>query len=74
MRDFLIQLKEFSAEDNSELWSQENAAKLQVRRQESASTKQPNVGFQAAQAEQLMYRASVPGLLKPSEIDDDDEL
>jgi exportin-1 len=54
LRDFLIQLKEFSAEDNSEMFSDEAD---QAKRQHE----------QALHAQ----RSSVPGLLKPSEIDND---
>ena len=54
LRDFLIQLKEFSAEDNSAMFNDEAEA---VKRQ---------------QAEALhAQRSAVPGLLKPSEIDND---
>jgi exportin-1 len=54
LRDFLIELKEFNAEDNSALFSeeQEHAARLRD---------------QAIMAE----RSAVPGMLKPSEIDND---
>jgi exportin-1 len=54
LRDFLIQLKEFSVEDNTGLFSEEN---------EHAARK----------IEEAVYaqRSAVPGLLKPSEIDDD---
>jgi exportin-1 len=57
LRDFLITLKEFSLEDNSGLYAeeQENAA----REQERALMQQ---------------RREVPGMLKPSEIDVDDDL
>jgi len=54
LRDFLIQLKEFSVEDNSGLFSEEN--EQAARRMEEAAYAQ---------------RSAVPGLLKPSEIDDD---
>lgn len=54
LRDFLIQLKEFSAEDNSEMFNDE--AEQRKRQQE-----------QAIHA----HRSAVPGLLKPSEIDND---
>uniref|UniRef100_A0A7S2R089 Exportin-1 n=2 Tax=Eucampia antarctica TaxID=49252 RepID=A0A7S2R089_9STRA len=54
LRDFLIQLKEFSAEDNSGLFSEETE---HVKRQQD----------EAASA----HRRCVPGLLKPSEIDND---
>lgn len=55
LRDFLIQLKEFSAEDNSGLFGEELDA--QERQQ-----------LEAREA----YRSAVPGLLKPSEIIDED--
>ena len=54
LRDFLIQLKEFSVEDNSGLFSEET--EQATRRMEEAVYAQ---------------RSAVPGLLKPSEIDDD---
>lgn len=53
LRDFLITVKEFANEDNSELYSEETEAGLELTRQE-----------------QWQYRASVPGLLKPSELSD----
>jgi len=54
LRDFLIELKEFSAEDNSALYSEEKDRERQHREQ------------------QLMaQRSAVPGMLKPSEIDND---
>jgi len=55
LRDFLIQLKEFSAEDNSGLFGEEEDA--QKRQQLDAQNAHMN---------------AVPGLLKPSEIVDDD--
>lgn len=55
LRDFLIQLKEFSAEDNSGLFGEELDA--QERQQ-----------LEAREA----HRSAVPGLLKPSEIIDED--
>ena len=55
LRDFLIQLKEFSIEDNSSLYGEETEA--QKRQQVEA---------------QEAHRSAVPGLLKPSEIIDDD--
>jgi exportin-1 len=55
LRDFLIQLKEFSMEDNSGLFGEEQDA--QHRQQ-----------LEAQQA----HRSAVPGLMKPSEIIDDD--
>jgi exportin-1 len=54
VRDFLIQLKEFNAEDNSGLFQEENDIELQHREQEMVAQRQ-----------------SVPGILKPSEIDND---
>ena len=54
LRDFLIQLKEFSVEDNSGLFSEE--AEREAREREARE--------QAA-------RRAVPGMLKPSEIDND---
>lgn len=54
LRDFLIQLKEFSVEDNSGLFSEEQ--ELATRQREEAAA---------------AHRSSVPGLLKPSEIDND---
>jgi exportin-1 len=55
LRDFLIELKEFSAEDNSALFMEE---KERERLQQE----------QAAIAE----RSAVPGMLKPSEMIDND--
>ena len=54
LRDFLIELKEFSSEDNSALFSEEQEKAAQERQQ-------------AIMAE----RSAVPGMLKPSEIDND---
>eukprot|EP00599_Poterioochromonas_sp_BG-1_P007690 CAMPEP_0173141940 /NCGR_PEP_ID=MMETSP1105-20130129/5798_1 /TAXON_ID=2985 /ORGANISM="Ochromonas sp., Strain BG-1" /LENGTH=1076 /DNA_ID=CAMNT_0014055249 /DNA_START=326 /DNA_END=3556 /DNA_ORIENTATION=+ len=54
LRDFLVNVKEFASEDNSDLYLEENEARLELQRQE-----------------QYQYMASVPGLLKPSEIVDD---
>jgi len=54
LRDFLIQLKEFSTEDNSAMFSDE--AEQSKRQQEQAM---------------IAQRQAVPGLLKPSEIDND---
>jgi len=54
LRDFLIELKEFSAEDNSALFAEEQEAERKRREQ-------------AMMAE----RSAVPGMLKPSEIDND---
>jgi exportin-1 len=54
LRDFLIQLKEFSIEDNSGLYSEEHD--MAARQREEAAAAQ---------------RSAVPGILKPSEIDND---
>jgi len=54
LRDFLIELKEFSAEDNSGLFQEE--ADMEKMQQLEAERAQ---------------RQSVPGILKPSEIDND---
>jgi len=54
LRDFLIELKEFNAEDNSALFSEEQETERSRREQ-------------VMQAE----RSAVPGMLKPSEIDND---
>jgi exportin-1 len=55
LRDFLIQLKEFSSEDNSGLFSEEK--EMELRQKDKMESAQ---------------RSAVPGLLKPSEIIDDD--
>ncbi len=55
LRDFLIQLKEFSVEDNSGLYSEEKEFELQQKQEREEA-----------------QRSAVPGLLKPSEIIDDD--
>ena len=55
LRDFLIQLKEFSAEDNSGLYGEEQEKQQQRRREEEE-----------------MRRSAVPGIMKPSEIIDED--
>mmetsp|Transcript_11016 Transcript_11016/g.16647 ORF Transcript_11016/g.16647 Transcript_11016/m.16647 type:complete len:1109 (-) Transcript_11016:83-3409(-) len=54
LRDFLVQVKEFSNEDNSGLYQEE--AEMKAKEQAEAILRQ---------------RQSVPGILKPSEIDDD---
>lgn len=54
LRDFLITIKEFECEDNSELFAEETQAQQELTRQE-----------------QMEYMASVPGLIKPSDIDID---
>ena len=55
LRDFLIQLKEFSLEDNTGLYNEEK--ELELRQKEERERAQ---------------RSAVPGILKPSEIIDDD--
>mmetsp|Transcript_291 Transcript_291/g.689 ORF Transcript_291/g.689 Transcript_291/m.689 type:complete len:1087 (-) Transcript_291:459-3719(-) len=55
LRDFLVQLKEFSVEDNSGLFGEEQ--EVQKRQQSEARE---------------AHRNAVPGLLKPSEIIDED--
>lgn len=57
LRDFLITIKEFENEDNSDLFAEESEALQQMTRQE-----------------QWQYMASVPGLLKPADIDIDPDL
>ena len=52
VRDFLITVKEFAAEDNSDLYIEEREASLELTK-----------------SEQWQYRASVPGLLKPDEVE-----
>mmetsp|Transcript_3884 Transcript_3884/g.9253 ORF Transcript_3884/g.9253 Transcript_3884/m.9253 type:complete len:1088 (+) Transcript_3884:342-3605(+) len=54
LRDFLIELKEFSAEDNSALFSEEQDVERKRREQTM-----------------MAERSAVPGMLKPSEIDND---
>jgi exportin-1 len=54
LRDFLIELKAFSAEDNSALYAEEQ--EKAAREREEAILRQ---------------RSAVPGMLKPSEIDND---
>lgn len=54
LRDFLIQLKEFSIEDNSGLFQEETDQAARQREEEVRS-----------------QRSAVPGILKPSEIDND---
>ncbi len=56
LRDFLIAVKEFATEDNSELFLEEEQAKMDAKRKE-----------------EYAYMASVPGLIKPSERDEDDD-
>lgn len=56
LRDFLIQLKEFSSGDNAELYLEEKEAEAQMK----------------AQAEREMAMR-IPGMLKPSQLEDKDE-
>lgn len=56
LRDFLIQLKEFSAGDNTELFLEEKEFESQ----------------QKADAE-LQTAMRIPGMLKPSQMEDKDE-
>lgn len=56
LRDFLIQLKEFSAGDNAELYLEEKELESQ----------------QKAEAEREAAMR-IPGMLKPSQLDDKDE-
>jgi exportin-1 len=56
LRDFLIQLKEFSAGDNTELFLEEKEFESQ----------------QKAEAE-LQTAMRIPGMLKPSQMEDKDE-
>ncbi|KAG1782799.1 CRM1 C terminal-domain-containing protein [Suillus placidus] len=56
LRDFLIQLKEFSSSDNAELYLEEKEAEAQMK----------------AQAEREMAMR-IPGMLKPSQLEDKDE-
>jgi exportin-1 len=55
LRDFLIAVKEFANEDNSELFTEETEANQELQRQQ-----------------QMQYKASVPGLMTPQEIFDED--
>jgi exportin-1 len=57
LRDFLITIKEFESEDNSDLFAEESEARLEMSRQE-----------------QWQYMASVPGLLKPADLETDPDL
>lgn len=57
VRDFLIQLKEFSAGDNAELYIEEK---------EAAESQKAAQDREAA--------AKIPGMLKPSQIEDKDEI
>lgn len=56
LRDFLIQLKEFSAGDNTELFLEEKELEAQQKLE--------------AEREAAMR---IPGMLKPSQLDDKDE-
>ncbi|KAI6166977.1 CRM1 C terminal-domain-containing protein [Pisolithus thermaeus] len=56
LRDFLIQLKEFSSGDNAELFLEEKEAEAQKKAQEER---------------ELAMR--IPGMLKPSQLEDKDE-
>ena len=56
LRDFLIQLKEFSG-DNSELFAEDREA-----------------AQQAANVAEREQKSKVGGLLKPADLDQDDEL
>lgn len=56
LRDFLIQLKEFSSGDNAELFLEEKEAEAQMK----------------AQAERE-FAMRIPGMLKPSQLEDKDE-
>ena len=57
LRDFMVSIKEFESEDNSDLFLEEAEAK-------------------AAQTQRSLfeYRSSIPGLMKPAELDDDPDL
>jgi exportin-1 len=57
VRDFLIQLKEFSAGDNAELYIEEKEA---AEKQKAAQDREA--------------AAKIPGMLKPSQIEDKDEI
>lgn len=57
VRDFLIQLKEFSAGDNAELYIDEKEA---AEKQKAAQDREA--------------AAKIPGMLKPSQIEDKDEI
>lgn len=54
LRDFLIELKEFSAEDNAALFREDEEQKMRER-----------------ELARMAERSAIPGLLKPSEIDND---
>jgi len=55
LRDFLIELKEFSSEDNTALYTEEQDRE-RVQREQAM----------------LAQRSAVPGMMKPSEVVDDD--
>lgn len=57
LRDFLVSIKEFAGDDDTELYQEERESETQIRQQ--------------AEREKAMQ---VPGLLKPSEREDDEEL
>jgi exportin-1 len=56
LRDFLISLKEFSGDDNTELYLEEKEAEQQAKA--------------AAERDAAMR---IPGMLKPSQIEDKDD-
>ena len=56
LRDFLVQLKEFFAGDNAELFLEEKEAEAQRKAQEEREA-----------------AMKIPGMLKPSQIHDQDE-
>lgn len=56
VRDFLIQLKEFSASNNEELYLEEKEAEQQRKADDEREK-----------------AANIPGMLKPSQIEDKDE-
>lgn len=56
LRDFLVQLKEFSGDDNAELFLEEKEAEQRVKAQN--------------ELEQAMR---IPGMLKPSQMEDKDD-
>jgi exportin-1 len=55
LRDFLIELKEFSSEDNTALYTEEQEQE-RVQREQTM----------------MAQRSAVPGMMKPSEVVDDD--
>jgi len=57
LRDFLISLKEFSADDNAELFIEEKEAEQETK-----------------VIEEKKAAMRVPGMLKPSQLDDDADL